>query len=56
MIKWPAIFHRKEKKYCPDANERLQKAHDANRKKAKELAEELDQTVTNFTKRRVKHS
>jgi len=56
MIKWPEIFQRKEKKHCPDDNERLQKAHEANRKRTKELAEELDQTVTNFSKQRVKHS
>jgi len=56
MTKWPELFQRKKKKYCPDTHNKLQEAHDISREKTKELTEEIDRTMTDFAKQRVKHS
>lgn len=52
------LFKRKKKplpKYCPEAQERLRIANKAACNKVKEKSEELDQTITSWTKQRFKH-
>ena len=52
------LFKRKKKplpKYCPEAQERLRIANKAAFNRLKEKSDELDQTITSWTKQKVKH-
>ena len=47
---------KKKRKICPEAMNKLQSEHDANRKRTDTLVDEMEQTMTNLSKHRVKHS